>query len=76
MYLNGMGLRGIERVTDIHHTTVMGWVKEAGFNLPNVPETDEEPESTDLDELQTLSLVMDCGESLATRNYCLDNWRS
>ena len=29
MYLNGMGLRGIERVTDIHHTTVTGWVKEA-----------------------------------------------
>lgn len=53
MYLNGMGLRGIERVTDIHHTTVMGWVKEAGLNLPDVPETDEEPEITDLDELQT-----------------------
>ncbi len=53
MYLNGMGLRGIERVTDIHHTTVMGWVKEAGLNLPDVPEVDEEPEITDLDELQT-----------------------
>lgn len=50
MYLNGMGLRGIERVTDIHHTTVMGWVKQAGLNLPDVPETDEEPEITDLDE--------------------------
>lgn len=48
MYLNGMGLRGIERVTDIHHTTVMGWVKEAGLNLPDVPEADEEPEITDL----------------------------
>jgi len=23
MYLNGMGLRGIERVSDIHHTMVM-----------------------------------------------------
>ena len=22
MYLNGMGLRGIERVTEIHHTTI------------------------------------------------------
>ncbi|MBV8884305.1 MAG: hypothetical protein JO235_09965 [Chroococcidiopsidaceae cyanobacterium CP_BM_RX_35] len=30
MDLNGMGLRGIERVTDIHHTTVMHWVREAG----------------------------------------------
>lgn len=49
MYLNGMGLRGIERVTDIHHTTVMGWIKEAGLNLLDIPETDEEPEITDLD---------------------------
>lgn len=24
MYLNGMGLRGIERVTEIHHTTITG----------------------------------------------------
>ena len=28
----------------------MAWVKEAGLNLPDVPETDEEPEITDLDE--------------------------
>lgn len=50
-----MGLRGIERVTDIHHTTVMGWVREAGLKLPDVPEpeSEDEPEITDLDELQT-----------------------
>lgn len=48
-----MGLRSIERVTDIHHTTVMGWVKEGGLKLPDVPETDEKPEIADLDELQT-----------------------
>lgn len=53
MYLNDMGLRGIERVTDIHHTTVMSWVKEAGLNLPDVPETEAEPKITDIDELQT-----------------------
>ena len=53
MYLNGMGLRGIERVTDIHHTTVMGWVREVGARLPDTPETEEEPEITELDELQT-----------------------
>ena len=35
MYLNGMGLRGIERVTEIHHTTVMNWIKEAGIKLPD-----------------------------------------
>jgi hypothetical protein len=53
MYLNGMGLRGIERVTDIHHTTVMGWIREAGHKVRDTPESEEIPEITDLDELQT-----------------------
>ena len=51
MYLNGMGLRGIERVTKIHHTTVMNWIKEAGLNLPDTPEESEIPETTEIDEL-------------------------
>ncbi len=53
MYLNGMGLRGIERVTEIHHTTVMHWIREAGHSLTDAPESEEIPEVTDLDELQT-----------------------
>ena len=53
MYLNGMGLRGIERVTQIHHTTVMHWIKEAGLSLPDAPEESEIPEITEIDELQT-----------------------
>ncbi len=53
MYLNGMGLRGIERVTEIHHTTVMHWIREAELQLPDAPESEEIPEVTDLDELQT-----------------------
>jgi insertion element IS1 protein InsB len=53
MYLNGMGLRGIERVTDIHHTTVMHWIRAAGHQLPDAPEAEAIPEVTDLDELQT-----------------------
>jgi IS1 family transposase/transposase-like protein len=53
MYLNGMGLRGIERVTDIHHTTIMNWIEEAGMELPDTPEEDEIPEITEIDELQT-----------------------
>jgi insertion element IS1 protein InsB len=48
MYLNGMSLRGIERVTEIHHTTVMNWINEAGIKLPNAPEGEEIPE---IDEL-------------------------
>ncbi len=53
MYLNGMGLRGIERVTDIHHTTILHWVRAAGLSLPDAPESEEIPEISDLDELQT-----------------------
>jgi len=53
MYLNGMGLRGIERVTNIHHTTVMHWIRNAGHELTDAPASDEIPEITDLDELQT-----------------------
>ena len=53
MYLNGMGLRGIERVTEIHPTTVMHWIREAGEHLRDAPESEEIPEVTDLDELQT-----------------------
>ena len=37
MYLNGMGLRGIERVTEIHHTTIMNWIRDAGLKLPDAP---------------------------------------
>ena len=53
MYLNGMGFRGIERVTNIHHTTVINWVKQAGENIPNAPQPEEIPEVGELDELQT-----------------------
>ncbi|MDJ0533017.1 MAG: hypothetical protein QNJ70_11070 [Xenococcaceae cyanobacterium MO_207.B15] len=30
MYLNGMGFRAIARVTEIDHTTIINWFKEAG----------------------------------------------
>jgi len=53
MYLNGMGLRGIERVTGVHHTTIMNWIREAGMELPDTPEEAEIPEITEIDELQT-----------------------
>lgn len=35
MYLNGIGLRGIERVTEIHHTTIINWIEDAGLELPD-----------------------------------------
>ena len=51
MYLNGMGFRAIERVTGIHHTTIINWVKESGAQLPE--DESEEPQVAELDELQT-----------------------
>ena len=53
MSVNGMGFRGIERVTDIHHTTVINWVKQVGEHLPDSYDPDTIPEVGKLDELQT-----------------------
>ncbi|NEP78985.1 MAG: IS1 family transposase [Okeania sp. SIO3C4] len=41
MYVNGMGLRGIERVKFVHHTTIITWIKQVGELLPEAyqPET-------------------------------------
>jgi insertion element IS1 protein InsB len=53
MYLNGMGFRGIARVIDINHTTIINWVEEAGESLSDEPQEDEIPKITEIDELQT-----------------------
>jgi hypothetical protein len=41
MYVNGMGFRGIERVKNVHYTTIINWVKQVGKLLPDYydPET-------------------------------------
>ncbi len=43
----------MERVTEIHHTTVIHWIREAAASLPHAPQIEEIPETTELDELQT-----------------------
>src|SRR4028119_1965527 len=53
MYVNGMGFRGIERVTEIAHTTVLNWVKQVGQQLPDAPSAEAIPQIAQLDELQT-----------------------
>ncbi len=53
MYLNGMGFRGIERVTGVHHTTVIYWVKKVGENLADAYKPNTIPEVGELDELET-----------------------
>jgi transposase-like protein len=53
MYVNGLGFRAIERLKNVHYTTVITWVKKTGKILPNLPEGDEIPEVTQVDELET-----------------------
>jgi hypothetical protein len=53
MYLHGMGLRAIARVTEIDHTTIINWVREKGETLPDEGKEEEIPEITEIDKLQT-----------------------
>jgi hypothetical protein len=53
MYVNGMGLRAIERVKGVHHTTVMDWVEKVGTRLPDYYNPEQIPEVGELDELET-----------------------
>ncbi len=53
MYVNGMGFQGRERVTRIHHTTVIRWVMQVGKQLPDAYGHSEIPEVGELDELPT-----------------------
>jgi len=53
MYVNGMGFRGIERVTGVSRTTIMDWVKQVGKRLPDAYSPETIPEVGELDELET-----------------------
>lgn len=53
MYTNGSGFRAIERVTGVHHTTVINWVRQVGELLPDSYDPEVIPEVGELDELQT-----------------------
>jgi hypothetical protein len=48
-----MGFRAIERVTGVHHTTVITWVKQIGELLPDAYAPDAIPNVGELDELET-----------------------
>ena len=67
MYVNGMGLRVIERVKGVHHNTVINWVKQVGKLLTEVYDSEVITEVGELDELQTYvkknrqNLVVDSG---------------
>lgn len=53
LYVNGMGFRAIERVTGVHHTTVICWVRQLGAQLEDAPDNSEIPQVGELDELET-----------------------
>ena len=53
MYVNGMGFRAIERVKNVHHTTIINWVKQVGELLPDFYNPETLPEVGELDELET-----------------------
>ena len=53
MYLNGMGFRGISRVTGVAHTTIINWVKQVGKLLPDTYDAEDTPQVGEVDELQT-----------------------
>ena len=53
MSVNGMGIRGISRVTGIAHTTILNWIKQSGSHLPDSYDPDEIPQVGELDELET-----------------------
>ncbi len=53
MYVNGMGFRAIQRVKNIHHTTIINWVKQVAKHLPDCYDPETTPEVGELDELQT-----------------------
>lgn len=53
MYTNGSGVRSIERVKGVHHTTVITWVQQVGRHLPNAYDPETTPEVGELDELET-----------------------
>jgi Transposase and inactivated derivatives, IS1 family len=48
-----MAFRAIEIVKNVHHTTIINWVKEAGKLLPDCYDPETNPEVGKLDELQT-----------------------
>jgi insertion element IS1 protein InsB len=54
MYVNGMGFRAIERVTGVHHTTVITWLKQVGETPPDAYAPETIPEVGERDELETL----------------------
>jgi hypothetical protein len=48
-----MAFRAIERVKNVHHTTIINWLKQVGKLLPYFYDPETNPEVGELDELET-----------------------
>jgi hypothetical protein len=48
MYVNGMGFRAIERVTEINHNTIINGGFQAAHNAPDAPKAPTIPEITEV----------------------------
>ena len=53
MYVNGMGIRAIARVSKISHPSIITWIKQTSSELPDSYQPDELPQVGELDELET-----------------------
>ena len=52
LYLEGVGFRGIERLTGTPHTTVISWVKNLGETIERLkPEMEQVVTTVELDEM-------------------------
>ena len=52
LYLEGVGFRGISRLTGVHHTTVIQWVKHLASEIERLrPEVEEASIDVELDEM-------------------------
>ncbi len=52
MYADGLGFRQIARHLQVHHVSVMNWVKTYAGDLANAPMPDQ-VETVEMDELYT-----------------------
>jgi transposase-like protein len=75
MYVDGLRFSAIERVKDVHYTTVIAWVGRFGSNLPDAYDLKGIPEVGELDELQTFvglkKTRSGCGRRLTTSGKAL-----
>ena len=54
LYLEGMGLRSIGRVLDVHNVTVLNWVRKAGEQVKAYHDAQASPKRVEIIELDEL----------------------